>query len=232
MRRSIVLSCAFALASTALDASSAHACVRGQVEPFQIDRSLAAVDTAAPEQFRQVSAYTYRVEADRCNGNECTSSSCGDEGYLLLRFAPPPEAVGGGLGYRVVWLRGAAPPSLLRQLERVLPLDPQAHAISVDLSFKEMPLLEGELALVAIDRAGNESAPSEPVQVKWSGCTEFFFEPFCAEGNVVVPPEAEAEPRCALVDGPRAGRGLPLVAAGALGLGAAIRRRSQRRKRP
>jgi hypothetical protein len=199
------------------------------IEPFRIDRALPTSSEEAPGKFRQVSAYTYRIESERCSGDTCSASSCGDEGYLLLHFAPPAEAEDRELGYRLVWLRGSAPPSLLHQLDRVMPLDPQAREIAVELSFKEMTLLEGELALVAIDHAGNESEPSNSVQVSWSGCTEYFDDPFCADGEVVVPPQAEQ--RCSLTTGPHAGHGLPLTAAIVLGLGAAAGARGRRRKR-
>jgi hypothetical protein len=38
-------------------------------------------------------------------------------------------------------------------------------------------LLDGELSLVAVDRAGNESEPSAPVHVAWSGCMSYFDAP-------------------------------------------------------
>lgn len=110
-----------------------------------------------------------------------------------------------------------------------MPLDPQTREIAIELSFKEITLLEGELALVAIDHAGNESEPSDPVQITWSGCTEYFDDPFCADGEVVVPPHAEQ--RCSLTTGPRAGHGLPLTAAISFGLGATVYARTRRRKR-
>jgi hypothetical protein len=228
-RSSIALGCALGLFSALFEAPSAEACQRAAIEPFRIDRTLPTNGTETPDKFRQVSAYTYRIESERCNGDTCSASSCGDEGYLLLHFAPPAEADARELGYRLVWLRGSAPPSLLRQLDRVMPLDPQAREIAVELSFKEITLLEGELALVAIDHAGNESEPSDPVQITWSGCTEYFDDPFCADGEVVVPPRAE--PRCSLTTGPRAGHGLPITAAILFGLGATVCTRNRRRKR-
>lgn len=221
------LGCALGVLSAVLFAPPAQACSRALVEPFRIDSTLAEDDAEAPDRFRQVSAYTYRIESERCSLGSCSASSCGDEGYLLLQFAPPAEAVDGELGYRLKWLSGGAPPSLLRQLDKVMPLDRLTQTIAVELSFKEMTLLEGELALVAIDHAGNESEPSEPVQVTWSGCTEYFDDPFCADGEVVVPPGADQ--RCSLTTGPRGGHGLPLTAAVVLGLGAVGWARRRRR---
>jgi hypothetical protein len=229
LRSSISLGCALGLFSALFEAPSAQACQRYLIEPFRIDRALPTSGEEAPDKFRQVSAYTYRVESERCSGDTCSASSCRDEGILLLHFAPPAEAEDRELGYRLVWLRGSAPPSLLRHLDRAMPLDPQAREIALALSFKEITLLEGELALVALDHAGNESEPSNPVQVSWSGCTEYFDEPFCADDEVVVPPRAEQ--RCSLTTGPRAGHGLPLAAAIVLGLGAAVGARGRRRKR-
>lgn len=229
LRSSISLGCALGIFSALLDAPSAQACSRQLIEPFRIDRALPTNGSESPDMFRQVSAYTYRIESERCNGNACSASSCGDEGYLLVQFAPHAQAADKELGYRLVWLSGSAPPSLLRHLDRVMPLDPRAHEIAIDLDFKEITLLEGKLALVAVDHAGNESQPSEPMQVTWSGCTEYFDDPFCADGEVVVPPQAEQH--CTLTTGPRAAHGLPLTAAAVLGLGAAACARGRRRKR-
>ena len=42
---------------------------------------------------------------------------------------------------------------------------PSEPAIRIDLSFQGVTQLDGELALVAVDRAGNTSEQSEPVAV-------------------------------------------------------------------
>jgi len=44
--------------------------------------------------------------------------------------------------------------------------------------------LNGELALVAVDSAGNESAPSEPIHVEFSGCTHYFDDATCIDKTV------------------------------------------------
>jgi hypothetical protein len=114
-------------------------------------------------------------------------------------------------------------------LDRVLPLSAAAHELSVELGWSGVTQLDGELALVAVDRAGNESEPSAPVRVSWSGCTDFYDEPFCLDGGAM--PQAapaQASKGCGVVTGPRAARSAPLGAALAMGLIAALRSRRSR----
>lgn len=196
------------------------------MEPFQVDPARAREDSEGPAPFRDVTALTHRIEAERCKAGVCTASSCGDAGVLELRFQAPPEATVGELGYRVVWLSGELPQAMRARLDLVLPLDAAANGISLELGWSGVTELDGELALVAVDRAGNESAPSDPVPVSWSGCTDYYDEPFCLESGALS--QVRDNRGCSLVSGVRGGRGLPLAAAVGAGLIAAMRLRRRR----
>jgi hypothetical protein len=123
------------------------------------------------------------------------------------------------LGYRVMWLSGARPRSAGAFLDRSWPLSQAsqrgagAGQLSLELSYSDVADLDAEIALVAIDRAGNESEPSEPIHLQWSGCTR--------DGD-----ECLEDAGCSASRPARGSVGW--VVAVALGL-AAIRRRSQRR---
>jgi hypothetical protein len=201
----------------------AAACSRIYPEPFRIDPSLAAEDSEAPAPFQAVSALTYRIEAERCVNGVCTTSSCGDDGVLELRFAPPAEAAAGELGYKLVWLGGDLPDALRDRLEVVLPLSAADEGVVIELGWNGITELDGELALVAVDHAGNESMQSESVHVAWSGCTEYYDESFCREGGSVLSTPAG----CSVVSRPSPQTESPLGAAALFGLvtGCALRAR-------
>lgn len=147
------------------------ACSIGEPVPFTIDPALAEVDSTPPSPFRDVQAVLRQVSGTRCDGNICTSSSCGDAGAVELTFTPPTDDHG-DVGYRVIWhgSGGANWP------DGIVPLE-HANTIVLPTGFDEVTQLDGELSLVAVDRAGNESAPSAPVQVSWSGCMSYFDAP-------------------------------------------------------
>lgn len=146
------------------------ACSIAEPVPFTIDPALADVDVTPPTPFRDVQVVLRQVSGTRCEGNICTSSSCGDFGVVELTFTPPHDV--SDVGYRVIWHgTGGA-----NWADGIVPLD---HANTIDLpaGFDEVTQLDGELSLVAVDRAGNESQPSAPVQVSWSGCMSYFDAP-------------------------------------------------------
>jgi hypothetical protein len=146
---------------------------------FTIDPNLRESDSDAPAPFGSLTAFTRRVSATRCAGKTCTQSTCGDHGQLELQFDARDEGVDpAGIGYRVVWLSGELPEPVRGALDGVKPLA-EAGRITLDVGWNEVTALSGELALVAVDHAGNESAPSDPVQVEWSGCTSYWDDPTC-----------------------------------------------------
>lgn len=176
------------LAWAAWRAPLAAACAREPLAPYQTDAALQAEDTRPPTPFRDVRSSTRQISGTHCSGKICTSMSCGDSGRLELTFTPPEDGPEGEpLGYRVLWLRGSMPSELQKTLAATWPLLNE-RAIQIDLSFQGVTQLDGELALVAVDRAGNSSEPSDAVPVKFSGCMSYFDDPACeqAQGCAVV----------------------------------------------
>ncbi|HEY2732892.1 MAG TPA: hypothetical protein VGI70_02860, partial [Polyangiales bacterium] len=173
-----------------------------------------------PSTFSQVAATTHRVNGTHCHGDSCSSSSCGDVGELTLTFAAPSDdhTALEQLGYRVVWLAGSAPASLDAYTQQTQPLQ-NANEIEIDLGFDGIEQLNGELALIAVDRAGNESAMSAPIHVEYSGCTEYFDAPGCVHASCAVLGRVSAH------DARDEWALLPLMAAGLLWL---IRRHKRR----
>lgn len=200
----------------------AAACSLAEPPQFQLDPSLAGVDTTPPTAFRALEGATRQVSGTRCEGGTCTESSCGDSGTLELKFVAPEDdhASTAELGYRVVWLRGRMPSAMQDAIDHVQVLGSSGRIV-INLGFTGVTELDGELGLVAVDRAGNESATSEPLAVRWSGCMSYFDSPNTCEVR---------SPACSVRGAPgHLGRGvgtaaliLPLAAAGVLRL----RRRS------
>ena len=217
-----VLLCALSLAGAALRPQLAAACSRVAPEAFEIDRSLARDDQTAPTPFRGLTASTHRVAGEHCKNGTCISSSCGDAGYVELRFDPPRDGTedteSTDLGYRVVWLNGKMPEAMRNEIGVVRPLN-AGPSLTLEAGFAGITELDGELALVAVDRAGNESAPSEAVHVQWSGCTEYFDEPACAAASSTCAVAAVAS---------RPASTGPWLWMAAFALGAGWRRRSSR----
>lgn len=146
---------------------------------FAIDSSLRDEDGEAPKAFGNVTAFTRRITATRCTGNRCTQSSCGDRGQLELQFDAREADTGtDGIGYRIVWLSGELPDTTRRALDGVKPLL-EPGRLTLDVGWSEVTSLSGELALIAVDHAGNESAQSDPVHLEWSGCTSYWDDLSC-----------------------------------------------------
>lgn len=176
-----VLACALLSGGLWLAPQPAAACSQIEPLPFVIDPALAQADATAPTPFRGITASTHRIAGEHCVDKQCTRSSCGDVGFVELRFEPPQDAgaEGADLGYRIVWLSGKMPEAMRRELDVIRPLN-AGGSLTLDAGFGGITELDGELALIAVDRAGNESEPSEAVRVQWSGCTEYFDEPTCS----------------------------------------------------
>jgi hypothetical protein len=107
------------------------------------------------------------------------ASSCGAFGTIDLRFTLPRDDRDTQLGYRLVWLRGTQPGALAQELEVIRPLSasvdsPDEGRISFTIGFEDAAMIDADIALVAIDRAGNESARSEPIHLMFAGCTRSF----------------------------------------------------------
>ena len=182
--RSRVLLGVLLAGAAGLATQPAAACSRVAPEAYEIDPDRVHQDSSAPTPFRAVTASTRRITGLHCKNGACISSSCGDTGYVELRFEPPRDGADDpyettDLGYRVVWLNGKMPEAMRGEIGVVRPLN-AGGSLQLEVGYAGITELDGELALVAVDRAGNESAPSEPVRVVWSGCTEYFDDPVCA----------------------------------------------------
>ena len=93
-------------------------------------------------------------------------------------FVPPtddqtPDAE---LGYRIQLIEGELPQSMLEDASQIRPLTP---ALVFNVGFDEVTRLDAVIALVAVDRAGNESAPSAPIHLRDSGCVKAAWDDEC-----------------------------------------------------
>jgi len=155
---------------------------------YAIDPGLRGDDSEAPAPFSNPSAFTRRISATYCDGTKCTQSSCGDRGQLELQFDAREDAAGSdAVGFRIVWLSGELSDEARRALDGARQLF-EPGRVTIDLGWSDVTQLSGEIALVAVDHAGNESAPSDAVRVEWSGCTSSWDDPTCrpATTNQVV----------------------------------------------
>ena len=136
-----------------------------------MDPALQATDSVAPSPFTEATAFAYRGLGTVCKGNICTSFTCGDSGAIELTFVPPtddqtPEAE---LGYRIELIEGVLPQPMLDDISQARPLTP---TLVFNVGFDDVTRLDAVIALVAVDRAGNESAPSAPIELRDSGCVK------------------------------------------------------------
>jgi hypothetical protein len=105
-----------------------------------------------------------------CTRASCVSNSCGDTGTVRIELAPsaddntPPSE----LGYRLQLVRGELPGSMLGAIGVTLAA---GQTLFLRASFEEMTALDASLVAVAVDGAGNESAPTQPFPVQFDGCT-------------------------------------------------------------
>ena len=173
--------CVLALAWALATPRAAHACTRTAVSDpiYEVDPTLQASDRESPSTFMEVSAFAYRVSATDCNSRGvCTFTTCGDAGAVEVTFIDPADdqTPRDQLGYRVALLAGTLPPSMLKLVDKARPLTP---ALTFEVGFDDVSRLDAVIALIAIDRAGNESAASAPIRLRDSGCTRTWLNPMC-----------------------------------------------------
>lgn len=157
-------------AAPAHAAGPAPTCLFAPQVLHRVDATLRASDVAAPATPVVVSVDTFRRNGMTCTRASCVANSCGSTGTVRIDLAPsadddtPPSQ----LGYRLILVRGELPESM--QAAIGVPLA-AGHVLYLRPGFEELPLLDVELAAVAIDAAGNESAPTAPFGVHFDGCT-------------------------------------------------------------
>jgi hypothetical protein len=160
------------LLGTALSgaAQPASTCLFVPLLPHQLDTALHGGDASAPNTPVVVAVDTFRRNGMTCTRASCVANSCGDTGTVRIDLAPsaddatPPEE----LGYRLLVVRGEVPESMRSSIGVTLAA---SQRLFLRPSFEELPALDLELAAVAVDAAGNESAPTAPFAVRFDGCT-------------------------------------------------------------
>ena len=203
-----------ALLAVAATVRPASACRLLPAEFHHIEPELAAIDTAAPSVPTVVEVDAYRRNGMTCTQASCVANTCGDTGTVRIELAPGADDAEGPLGYRLVVVSGVVPDSITSMLGVDLA---GSEPLFLRPSFEEVPALDLVLRAVAIDAAGNESAPTEPFRIQFDGCT------LAAVGDECEDEVDPASDLSALVDGtgvaeeaaldtPSAGMGCSLLA--------------------
>lgn len=160
------------LLGTALAGASrpATTCLYVPLLPHRVDAALQGDDASAPNTPVVVAVDAFRRNGMTCTRASCVANSCGSTGTVRIELAPsaddatPPEE----LGYRLMVVRGEVPESMRSSIGVTLAA---GQRLFLRPSFEELPALDVELAAVAVDGAGNESAPTPPFPVRFDGCT-------------------------------------------------------------
>ncbi|MEY2932077.1 MAG: hypothetical protein RL033_2826 [Pseudomonadota bacterium] len=98
------------------------------------------------------------------------ANNCGDLGGVAvdLETGRDDHTPSNRLGYRLELVDGEVPEQL-RQLLGVNLAGPTP--VRLHLAFDQVPAVNARLRIIALDDAGNESAPSQPFEVSFDGCT-------------------------------------------------------------
>jgi hypothetical protein len=147
----------------------AAACVLEPLRLHHSDADLARIDTAPPDPPVVLAAEAYRRSGLTCGEDICVANNCGDLGGVAVDLsAGDDQTPARDIGFRLELVEGNVPPALRRMLGVDLA---GPTPLRVQLSFDDVPSVAATLRVIAIDGAGNESAPSEPFQVGFDGCT-------------------------------------------------------------
>ena len=140
-------------------------------EFHQINPELRGVDDTPPSAPQVTAAALERRRGESCQGGVCVSNSCGNLATLTIDLVAAEDDLtpAEGIGYRLEVLDGEIPESLRGQL--AVALRASGDVLLLRPAFADAPLLNASLHVVAIDGAGNESAPSPPFHVQFDGCT-------------------------------------------------------------
>jgi hypothetical protein len=163
---------------------NARACSLAAAEWVEYAVDASDSDQTAPTGFTDVSASVSRRQETVCAGETCTTTSCGNAGFVAFAYTPPldDQTPEDQLGYRIVWLEGPVPESMRARVGPIWPLPGQ---LSFSLDFDEAAAIDATVALVGVDRAGNESAHSAPVHLVYSGCTKTWTSDDCLAPELV-----------------------------------------------
>lgn len=177
MRRSTILLLCLPVASSLLSETTASACSTAAAPTVLLDPSRAALDDTPPTAPFDVSATLTRRLGSDCSSGQCIGSSCGDSAALILSFGLANDDQDGpnAVGYRLVSAAGPLPNGLDNPRALLAP----GGTLRFSLPFDDAPRLAFRAQLVAVDSAGNVSAPSEPFEVAFDGCTHPLFGDGC-----------------------------------------------------
>lgn len=159
MRRPAILLVMASVAGAASTAAPARACSVAGPGPYAIDASMQATDHVAPT--LPPMSVTRLRRGEKTTG--CmTVNTCDGLGSLAISAAPTDDVTPAtDIGYRFSLVAGALPPSfyiLLDEPSRAVVSDGQIWFDWSDGTDDHQPI-DFTLRVVAIDRAGNESAP-------------------------------------------------------------------------
>jgi hypothetical protein len=154
----------------ALESHPAVACSSVELSTLVIDSTLATTDVTPPTTPGAViSTLTRRLGTQCASNGTCTSSTCGDTAELTLTFpvSIDDHSAADSIGYQLVAVRGQLPVEL--QMPRPV-LAPEG-SLMLEVAFDDAPKISTQAQLVAVDAAGNTSAPSAAFAVVFDGCT-------------------------------------------------------------
>ena len=145
-------------------------CLYAPTQYHRVEVELGSTDTSPPETPVLVEVQAFRRNGMTCTLTSCVANSCGNTGTVRIALAPAADdrTPVDELGYRLVLVSGLLPESMQELIGVNLAGD---RPVLLRPTFEEVPSLDVRLAAVAIDAAGNESAPSEPFAVRFGGCT-------------------------------------------------------------
>jgi hypothetical protein len=148
---------------------NAEACTPATLQSHVVDPALVGVDSLPPSPPARVVATVERRLGMQCFESGCLSSSCGDTASVALTFteASDDQTAADVIGYQLISDSRALPEALADAPAQRAP----TGRLVLRLGFDEAGGIDLIARLVAIDAAGNVSAPSEPFSVRYSGCT-------------------------------------------------------------
>ena len=150
------------LAIVALE-STATACLIAMPPEHTTDPALVGVDTAPPSMPTGLVVQSLsRGVGPVCDGDACATTSCDDLGVLVLGFSPALDDLSTTetIGYQVVHLSGALPDGMSLS-DTAWRGEDALTVIWSDGATDAQEPLDFSLGIVAIDEAGNASAPAE-----------------------------------------------------------------------
>jgi hypothetical protein len=166
----VFLGALFSGPDVAAAAEAQSTCIFAPLLVHRLDAALEQKDALPPGTPLVVAVDAFRRAGMTCTRASCVSNSCGDTGTVRIELAPSADdnTPASELGYRLQLVRGELPASMLGAIGVTLAA---GQTLFLRASFEEMTALDASLVAVAVDGAGNESAPTQPFPVHFDGCT-------------------------------------------------------------